>query len=651
MPAPDRYAFADFVLERSQQRVLRLDGTALSLTPRLFNALLLFIENAGKLLDKNVLMVALWPGLVVEENNLTQVISGLRRALDDDTLASRFIETVPRRGYRFVASVRPLPDSVEQAPADRTQALAAQPPPETQAAEETASPEEPRAGKRRWLKIAVGAGVATGLGGVGWWAWRRQGVPQPPQGPTLAVLPFKPLGAEGRDELLEVGMADSLITRLSTVPGLVVRSIGSARRFAGAEQDPLRAARELDVTWIVDGSLQRRGDQLRVTARLLRATDGAAAWSGSFDEKFSDVFDMQDQISSRVMQALTPTLQAGAAASMRSTQLGGTRSTDAYQRYLAASRRAEGGRADSLDEAIAMFHQALAIDPGYSLAWVELAWAHRRRLWNADALPADVFKHANAALQHALALTPKLAQAQAGMGFSLYWYDFDWPGAERMFRNAMVANPNVALAHWGLAVLLMSQGRVDEGFVHVRLARELDPMSPLFNTGEASFLLDRGLHAQARSRLERAFDIAPKLWLSHVVLGRLHLAERRTEEGIVALRRAVELAHDSSRPDVVLAATLVDSGQSDEARAILNKLQARAKTRYVPPTAVAAVHAALGEAAPALAALEEAVLIRDTRLVFLKDDPSWTGLRKEPRFVALMRKLKLDQYGPGLPSI
>ena len=155
MPAPDRYAFADFVLERSQQRVLRLDGTALSLTPRLFNALLLFIENAGKLLDKNVLMVALWPGLVVEENNLTQVISGLRRALDDDTLASRFIETVPRRGYRFVASVRPLPDSVEQAPADRTQALAAQPPPETQAAEETASPEEPRAGKRRWLKIAV----------------------------------------------------------------------------------------------------------------------------------------------------------------------------------------------------------------------------------------------------------------------------------------------------------------------------------------------------------------------------------------------------------------------------------------------------------------------------------------------------------------
>src|SRR5213079_3065664 len=151
----------------------------------------------------------------------------------------------------------------------------------------TAEPES--RGKRRSLRLALGGGVAIGLSGIAWWASRR-----PPatdaralQPLTLAVLPFKPLIAEGRDELLEVGMADSLIARLSTVPGLVVRSIGSSRRYAGADQDPLRAARDLDVAWIVDGSLQRRGDQLRVTARLLRASDGSAAWSGSFDEKFT----------------------------------------------------------------------------------------------------------------------------------------------------------------------------------------------------------------------------------------------------------------------------------------------------------------------------------------------------------------------------
>ena len=179
--------------------------------------------------------------------------------------------------------------------------------------------------------------------------------------PTLAVLPFKPLVAEGRDELLEVGMADSLIARLSTVPGLVVRSVGSVLRYAGPGQDPVRAARELEVAWIVDGSLQRRGDQLRATARLLRAADGSAAWSGSFDEQFTGVFAMQDQISNRVMQALAPTLQAaggaGTADTAPLTDVGGTRSIEAYQLYLAASQHAQGLRADGLRKSLALLNQ------------------------------------------------------------------------------------------------------------------------------------------------------------------------------------------------------------------------------------------------------------------------------------------------------
>src|SRR4051794_5921282 len=275
MVVSDRYAFGNFVLERSQQRVMRSDGSELSLTPRLFSALLLFVENADALLDKDTLMRALWPGLVVEENNLSQTISGLRRALGDEPPGSRYIQTVARRGFRFIAAVTALPDVEPVAP----------PLP-------TAEPNEPlplphgrrRSDKRRWLGLALTGGVAISLGGVGWWAWQRApGAAVEAQRATLAVLPFKPLAVEGRDELLEVGMADSLITRLSTVPGLVVRSVGSVRRYAGAEQDPLRAARDLDVVWIVDGSLQRRGNQLRVTARLLRAFDGTAAWSDSFD--------------------------------------------------------------------------------------------------------------------------------------------------------------------------------------------------------------------------------------------------------------------------------------------------------------------------------------------------------------------------------
>jgi TolB-like protein/tetratricopeptide (TPR) repeat protein len=467
---------------------------------------------------------------------------------------------------------------------------------------------------------------------------------------TLAVLPFKPLAAESRDELLEVGMADSLITRLSTVPGLVVRSVGSVRRYAGAEQDPVRAARDLDVAWIVDGSLQRRGDQLRVTARLLRAADGVAAWSGSFDEKFTGVFDVQDQISARVLQALAPRLEAGAgvAAGVPKTQLGGTRNTDAYQLYLAALLRFQPRRADGLRKSITLFNQAITVDPAYALAYVGLAEALRETLLAADAVPADVFEPAKVAVQRALALAPNLAEALTEKGFSLYHFDFDWGGAEREFRRALALNPNVAMAHFGLAQLLLTQDRPDEGFVHLRLARELDPMSPFLNMIEESYLLASGRREAARARLNRAFDIAPDFYLAHRAQGLLYLAEQRPELAIASLRRAVSLADGNTRTTALLGMHLARLGQRDEARAILNNMLEQARTRFVPPVSLAVLHAALGENALALDALERAFAARDTQLVFLKDDPRWSSLRKEPRFAVLMRELKLDRYDPGL---
>jgi len=645
MPVSERYAFGDFVLERSQQRVTHRDGTPLNLSPRHFSALLLFAERAGQLLDKDTLMLALWPDLVVEENNLSQVVSSLRRALGDDSQGSRYIQTVPRRGFRFVAAVTVLADADADAP------------PPSDAPSEPITPVPPGTpadpSKRHTLRLAVAGGATSVVASAGWWVWRRTLSAAPvTQSPTLAVLPFKPLVAEGRDELLEVGMADSLIARLSTVPGLVVRSVGSVLRYAGPSQDPVRAARELDVTWIVDGSLQRRGDQLRATARLLRATDGSAAWSGSFDEKYTGVFDIQDQISNRVMQALAPTLQAstgsGAATQVPLTDMGGTRSTEAYQLYLAASQHAQGLRADGLRKSLELLNQALTVDPGYALAWVKLAEVHKRRLFSADAVPGEVFEPIKVALQRALALAPNLAQAHAETGFSLYWFDFDWPGAEREFRRALAVNANVVMAHFGLGMLLVTQDRIDEGFTHLRQARELDPMSLVINTIEAGYLLSGGRRAEARARLVRVFDIAPNFWLAHATQGLLLLAEQQDEAGIAALRRAVAGADGSTQPVVLLGMHLARLGQRDEARALLDQMLALSKTRYVPPTSMAALHAALGEVAPALALLDKALVVHDTRLIVFKDDPRWARLRKEPSFVALMTKLKLDRFGPGL---
>ena len=636
MPDEDAYRFGEFVLERSQRRVLCRDGQSIELTPRLFNALLFFVEHPGELLDKETLFQALWPGLVVEENNLSQVVAGLRRALGDEAQGSRFIQTVPRHGFRFVAPV------VKERHIDVTKAASN----ETTAPEPASPPVDP--GRRRHLRLALGAGAAAALGGAGWLTWIRH--PGAPAKSTLAVLPFKPLAAEGRDRLLEVGMADSLIARLSTAPGLVVRSAGAMERYAGAAQDPVRVARELEVSWIVDGSLQRRGNLLRATARLLHAADGVAVWSGGFDEKFTSVFEVQDQISNRVAEALLPMLHAGLGTPARLSDIGGTRNTDAYELYLAARWRAQGGRADEVEKGVALLNQAIRIDPSYAMAWVELAQVQRRKLWNSDGLAAEVFQPANAALQHALALVPNLAEAHAGIGFSRFWFDFDWPGAEQSFRHALSLNPNTTTAHWGLAALLLSQDRLSEGFVHLRTARSLNPMSPVYNTVEASLLLAGGQKEEARMRLNRSLDIEPKLWLTHLALGLLHMSDQRPKEGIAAMRRAVELS-DGTRPRSVLGVQLALLGEAEEAQQILDQLLSESKQRYVTPTSIASLYAALGETAPALTNLERGFELRDTRMVFLKDDPHWRGLRAEPRFAGLMKVLKLDRYGPGLTPI
>jgi len=657
-PAAPRYAFGDFVLERAQQEVRRRDGSALNLSPRLFNALLLFVEHAGELLDKDSLMRALWPGLVVDENSLSQVVSNLRRALADDPVASRYIQTVPRRGFRFIATVTAQPDptatgSKLQTTAQESLQAASLHPPDvtTPLAPATAAPDRPGPSTRRhWLHVMLISGAAASLGGGALWAARRASRAGSSAGAvlTLAVLPFKPLAAEARDELLEVGMADSLIARLSSVPGLVVRSVGSVRRYAGTEQDPLRVARELDVAWIVDGSLQRRGDQLRVTARLLRTTDGVAAWTGTFDEKFTGVFEVQDAISARVAMVLVPNLEAFAGSRPRAPGLGGTRNTDAYQLYLAAARYAQDMRDDGLRKSIALYRQALDIDPGYALAWAGLAETHRRTLFGTDARPSDAFEPADVAIRHALALVPDLVEARAEQAFRLYWFDFDWAGAEREFRRALAINPNVATARFGLASLLLNQDRRQEGFAQMRMTRELDPMSPVYNTLEAGYLLEAGRREEARVRLNRALDIAPGFWLAHCTQALLNLAEHNTGEAIAEMRRGVALADGTTRPLALLGSHLAHVGQREEAREILDQLLALAKSRYVSPSSIATVYAALGDVEPALDALDQAFLTRDTRLIFLKDDLRLASLRKEPRFASLIHKLKLDQFGPGL---
>lgn len=647
MQAPQSYEFDEFRLDPVERRLWR-SGHQVTLTSRQFEALLLFVTRAGELLDKDTLLAELWPGLVVEENNLNQVISTLRRALGEESHESRYIQTVPRRGYRFVARVKngvregAEPEAAPTVSSDHA------------GTEASATPPSPPATRREFLGIGLSAWLAAGVigagaGGAGWWATHQMRAGVSTNGPpTLAVLPFKPLVNEGRDQLLEVGMADSLIARLSTVPGLVVRSVGSVRRYSGPDQDPLSAARELNVVWIVDGSLQRWGDQVRVTARLLRTTDGVAVWSGSFDERFTGMFDVQDAISERVARVLAPRLADQDR--LRLMGAGGTRNPDAYQLYLAARMHAQTLRAESLRKSVTLYNKAIELDPNYALAYAGTAETYRRMIFGADAAPMDAFEPARVAARQATRIDPLLAEGHAGLGWVSFWYDWDWPGAEVHFRRAIHFNPNAVEAHFGLGLLLLTLDRGDEGLRHLQTARELDPASLILNTLEAAFLFARGQRESAHARLARVLDIQPEFWIAHLTRARFDYVENKPAQAIEELRRADQLADGSTQAAGLLGFVLAQQGRRDEAQVVLARLLTAEKSRYVPPTSIAMIYSGLGAVEPALDAMERAFKVRDTRLIYLKDDPRWAGLRNEPRFAVLLKRMKLDSYGPGTPA-
>lgn len=632
-------AVGDFRLDLAQRRLLGADGAVVELSPRLFDALVFFVEHRGELLDKDRLMAALWPGQVVEENNLNKAVSALRRALGDDGVERRYLLTVPRRGFRFVADVHPVAAVMVPAPP-------ASPP--VEAGPDPAAPAPRADALRRRYVIAASAVGAASAAVVAVYAWHRHAA-TPPARPamTLAVLPFRPLVSGRHDEALELGMADSLIARLSVAPGVSVRAVDSVRRYAGRDVNALHAARELDVAWVLEGSLQQSDGRLRVTARLLDARDGTAAWSGNFDELFTGVFEVQDAISRRVADVLVPRLSE-----QQRTLLGagGTRSAHAYRYYLQARYHSQLFTPEAYSNSFSLYEQALAADPLYAYAYVGVADLHRRTLFTSNAAPRAALGAARAAASRAVELDPQSGDAWAQLGWVMYYQDWDWPRAEQTMRHAMQLNPSCVDAHYGLAHVLMTLGRGDESLQSFTQARQIDPHSLLVNTLEGGMLSMHGRTDEALARIDRALNINPRFWIAHLVRGAVLLNSGRTATGLQAMRYAAELAGGSAWATGPLAHALATAGHADEARELLLKMLAMGRTGYVSAANIALVYTGLGESAQALDALDQAYETRDSRLVFLQVDHRWAPLRTAPRFMALVQKLKLDPRPPQWKS-
>lgn len=604
--------FHGYRLDVVRRQLLDPDGAPVPLMPKAIETLVYLVARAGQTVSKEELLRAVWPNVVVEENNLTQNISALRRAFGETLAERRFIVTIPGQGYRFVAPVTRA-SNPDAAPVPAAKPAPAAPP------------------KRRLL---IGAAALVVVLVAGALAWRQAAIKEgaiPSQPRTIAILPFAPVVASNRNEALELGMADSLIMELSRSTHLIVRPLNATRSFVALDQDPLAAGRQLEVDAVVDGTMQVVDGRVRASARLLRVADGRQLWAGKFEERFSHIFDVQDTIAQRVATALQIQLEPRADHQTENVQ--------AYELYMRGRLHALRLVMPEVLRGIEYYERAIAADPSYALPYAGIAEALRAAVLSNDAPPAEMTPRAVAAANRAIELAPDLAETNYARGLVALWLEWDWRATETYLSRAVELAPNNADAHIYLAHHYSNLGRKQEALAQAKRARELNPVSPMIGSLEGLFLTHQQEYDAALQRLRDAVSLDPQFWLSHHLLANALIDAGQYDAALQETAEAKRLSPLQTLSDAFGAIALARLGRKDEARAALLSLSETARHTYVPPTHLALIETALGEHDQAFAHLEAAFALHDARLALLKIDPKWDDLRSDPRFDALLRRL------------
>jgi TolB-like protein/DNA-binding winged helix-turn-helix (wHTH) protein len=621
MTLPGEIRFDGWVL-RTDSGELARDGTVVRLQDQPLLVLLALLERPGAMVAREQLITRLWPtGVVDYETGLNTVVRKLRAALGDDAGEPRYIETIPRRGYRFIGTIEaadglpqpasPEPPAPEAEPAPTPPAaLAAEP---VAAVSAAAAPQAQR--RRSWVWVM--ALLALAALALGTWSLRPQ---QTRAAESIAVLPFKPLLPEAADPALELGMADTLITQLSRIPGLRVTPLTAARSFDEPGRDPLAAGRALGVDAVLEGSLQVDQQRLRVSARLLRVADGHALWSDDFDEPMASLFELQDAVALKVVTALA--LQLSADQAQRVTRPA-TRSMAAYQHYVNGlylwQRRAP--------EAVAQFEAALREDPQYAQAWSGLAGALAAQAVYGYAPPQAVFPRAKQAALQAIALDPALAQARGALAHVLVQYERRYWEGEQEYLRVISLDPADANTWMRLALVRAMLGRLNEAQADMMHARDLEPMNLAYATNVGLILYLKRDYAAAAQELHRVLELDPAADSARALLGRVMLAQGDADGAIREFQR-------QRRPvpggDGDLGRAYAYAGRVADAHAEIARLQRRAQDGYGVAYDIATIHAALGDVASACDSLQRAVDDHSQLLGFLANDPAMDPMREAP---------------------
>jgi TolB-like protein/Tfp pilus assembly protein PilF len=450
------------------------------------------------------------------------------------------------------------------------------------------------------------------------------------------VLPFRPIVVENRDEALEIGVTDSLISKLGAADDLRVLPLSAVRRFGTAESDAISAGRQLNVDSVLDGSVQISSGRVRISAKLMRVSDGRQLWSGQFDEQLSDILTIQDSISQRVAGALARQLG-------KQAQRGATDNVEAYQLYMRGKYHAYKLILPELQKGIGFYEQAVALDPNYALAYVELANAYRAMVLTNDASPTEMFPRSKAAAGKAVELDESLAEAWTALAFNEFWYDWHWKSSEEHFKRALDLDPQSAQTRAFFAHLLSNIGRHDEAKAQIRRAREIDPINLLYAAMEGQILSLAGQYDDSMLVLRAATDLDPNFWLAHLFMTRNYIQKGMWTEALASCERARAITSGNAEAIGTLGYILGKSGDPDRARGLIAEMNERSPGRYTSAYSISQAYMGLGDKAATLDLLEKAVDQKDPLVVFIKVEPRWDELRTEPRFVELIRRLKFDE--------
>lgn len=610
------YEFGRFRL-KTAERVLLREGELVPLTPKVFDILVTLVEHGGQVVAKDDLMKRVWPNTFVEEGNLTQNISLLRKALGESPGGVQFIETVPRRGYRFVGEAS---HSWSEKPAPQQEP----PPPVVSIPDTNGQP----ATKRRTPLYAVAAGVVLAIIGVVYFTGRgKAGEPTPIQ--SIAVLPFVHESSDPDAEYINDKIAESLINSLSKLPQLrvVPRSVVAA--YKGREIDPRKVGQELNVRAVVTGRMRRNGDIISIQADLIDLDNVAQLWGQHYDHKLADVLLVQDDIARDIFENLRLKLNVE-----EKKQL------EAYGLYLKGRNAWNKRTGDDLQQAIEFFNQAIAIDPNYGDAYAGLADCYNMLVVYGRLQPKEGFPKAKDAATRALEIDESSAEAHTSMAFIKFRWDWNRAATEREFQEAIKLKPAYAPAHQWYSSYLVAIERFDEAIAEAKRTEELEPLSFVASSHLGWIYYLAGQNDKAIEQCKKILELDPSSFPARRYLGLAYEAKAMYPEAIAEFQTGVKLS-GSPLMLALLGHAYAVSGKTAEAKQVLNDLQQLQDQRYVSPYTVAAIYAGLGDQEQAFKWLETAVQERDIWLMNLKVDPVFAKLRSQRQFTDILARLRL----------